>query len=101
MKMNGKKGFALLLIGLGALILLNKAGFLFGHFIGSLFGYLFPIAMIFLGYLGIRNGNKLIGWIIAVIGAIMLLGKMSGLIGLLIAIGFIVYGVSILTKRAV
>ena len=101
MGMNGNRAFAFLLIGLGALILLSKAGFVFGHIFGALMGYLFPVAMIFLGYLGIKNGNRWIGWTIAIIGLVILLGKLSWLIGFVIAVGFIVYGVSLLRKRTI
>lgn len=101
MKLNGQSGFALLLIALGALIILHKLGFVFGHFFGVLLGYLFPVAMVFLGYVGFRSGRKLIGGVIAILGIVILLGKLSGLIGLLIAVGFIVYGVTLLGRRTV
>jgi hypothetical protein len=96
MKMNRNTGIAALLIFFGALILANTAGF---H-MGSLMGYLIPIAMIGLGYLGIKNGKKVIGSVIGVIGAFILLGKLSWLIGIVFAIGLIVYGVSMLRKNS-
>jgi predicted membrane protein len=93
--MNGRTGLALLMIAFGALILFDKIGFGLGH----LMGYLIPIAMIALGYIGVRNGNPFLGWLILIIGAIILIGKMSGLISLAIAIGLIVYGISLFKKE--
>ena len=96
MKWNGKSGFALFLIGCGVLIVLNKIGLGFGN----LFGLLIPLGMLVLGYIGIKHGKKVIGTILIVLGAIFLLGKLSGLIGLIIAIALIYYGVSVLKKRS-
>jgi hypothetical protein len=97
MKLQGKNAFALILILCGGLILLGKFHFVFGW----LTGLIVPIALIFFGYIGLRNGKKFIGGVLIFIGAIFLLGKLSGLIGLAIAIGLIVYGVSLLTKKKV
>ncbi|MFK7697518.1 LiaF transmembrane domain-containing protein [Paenibacillus sp. HJGM_3] len=95
MKINRNSGWALFLIACGALILIGKLGFGLGH----LMSYLFPIAMIGLGYLGIRNGSKFIGWVILVIGLLALLGKFSGLFAILIAAGLIGYGVTLLKRN--
>lgn len=92
MKMNRNAGFAVLLIVFGGLILMNKFGI---HLMGPIMGYLLPIAMIGLGYLGIKNGSKF-GWIIAALGSIILLGKLAGWLVIVFAIGLIVYGVSML-----
>lgn len=96
MKLNGKSGFAILLIALGAMLLLGKFGGL-----GWLMGYIVPFAMVGLGYVGIRNGSKFFGWLIFIIGVIALFGKFAGVLGFLIAAGFIVYGISLLRKNAV
>lgn len=95
MKVTGKSGLALLLIGGGGLILLSKLGFVF-H---GLMGILFPLALAYLGYYGIKRGRTFIGWILLVIGTLALLAKMSGLIALLIAGGFIYYGITLLTNN--
>ncbi|MFD0867992.1 Uncharacterised protein [Chlamydia abortus] len=92
MKLDGKSGFAILLIGCGALILLNKIGF---H-MGGLMGYLIPIAMIALGYFGIQSGRKILGGIVLLLGILILIGKFSWLIGLIIAFAMIAYGASML-----
>lgn len=99
MRMNGKTGFALLLIAFGILLLLNK----FGLGLGWLMGYIIPLAMVGIGYIGIKNGNKFFGWLIFIIGLIALLGKFSGIIGFVVAAGLIIYGVSLLKqdRRAV
>lgn len=96
MRINGKSGFALFLIACGGLILLGRFGGLF-H---GLFGLLFPFLLLGLGYLGIKNGRSLIGWTLIAIGFLVLLPKLTWLIGLLIAVGFIIYGFSLLTKRS-
>lgn len=94
MRLNGKSGFALLLIAFGVLLLLSKVGL----GLGWLMSYIIPLAMIGLGYVGIKNGSKFFGWVIFVIGLIALVGKFAGLIGFIVAAGFIVYGVSLLKK---
>lgn len=99
MKMNRNGGFALLLIACGALILMNKMGMHFGHLFGTIMGYLFPAAMVALGFIGVKNGSRFFGWLLMLAGGLVLLGKLSWLIGLIIAIGMIGYGVSMLTKR--
>lgn len=96
MKRNSGSGFAILLIGCGALILLDKLGFGLGH----LMGYIIPLAMVLLGWVGVQRGSKFFGWLLMIVGAIILFGKFSSLIGFLIAVGMIVYGVSMLRKRA-
>jgi len=47
-----------------------------------------------LGYYGIRRGNALIGWIILGIGVIWLMVKLSWLIGPVLGIILIIYGLS-------
>lgn len=90
MSLNRNSGFAMFLIACGALILLDKLGLGFGH----LMGWLIPLAMVGLGYYGIKNGKTFFGWVVIVLGAIILLGKFSSLIGILVAIGLIGFGVS-------
>ncbi|MFD2672240.1 LiaF transmembrane domain-containing protein [Marinicrinis sediminis] len=96
--MNSRKALgALLFISLGLFILLGQLGWI----VGNLIGWLVPIAMILLGYYGVKHGKGFIGWILLIIGTVSLLGKMSGLIGWLIAIGLIWYGLRMLKpKRA-
>jgi hypothetical protein len=95
MKMNRHSGLALLLIFFGALILFNKFGFHTGH----LMSYLFPLVMIGLGWLGIKNGRSFIGLILIAVGALILLVKLSGVIAILVAIGLIAYGISTLRRK--
>lgn len=96
MKLNRNSGFALLLIVFGVLILFGKLGFI----VGSLFGLILPIAMIALGYYGFRSGKKVLGGFVALVGIIILLGKLSGIIGFIIAAGLIIYGLSLLKKKS-
>ncbi|ACX67722.1 hypothetical protein V4V36_31620 [Paenibacillus lautus] len=83
-------GMSILLIGLGILVLLG----VFGPLLGWLFSLLIPILMVALGYYGIRRGNTLMGWIILGIGIIWLMGKLSWLIGPILGVILIIYGVS-------
>lgn len=96
MKMNRHNGLALLLILLGGLILLNK----FGVHTGHVMGFLFPAAMLGLGWLGLKNGKSFIGLVLMAIGGLILMVKLSGLIAIALAIGLIIYGVSLLKKRS-
>ena len=64
MELNRKSGFALFLIGCGALMVLDKIGFGLGH----LFSYIIPLAMLIFGYIGFKGGKRLFG------GGLMLLG---------------------------
>lgn len=92
-----KKGntLAIVLIVLGGFLLLGKLGFLFG----GLLGYLLPIGLIALGYYGIKAGNKFFGWMFIIIGAISLMGKFSWLFSIIIAVGLIFWGVSLLSSN--
>lgn len=92
MRKGGQFGFALLLILCGGLILLNQ----FGLDLGWLMGYVVPIAMMVLGWFAIQRGNSMIGWILVAIGAIILLGKLSGWI---LAIAMIGYGIYLLRNH--
>jgi lia operon protein LiaI len=96
MELNRKSGFAIFLIGCGALMVLDKIGFGLGH----LFSLIIPLAMLIFGYIGFQGGRKFFGGVLMFFGVVFLLGKLTGLIGLLIAIGLIIYGVSMLKKKA-
>ncbi|CAH0118230.1 MULTISPECIES: hypothetical protein [unclassified Paenibacillus] len=94
MRTNKNFGIAIAIIGLGVILLLSKFGIL-----GGLMGYIIPILMIALGYYGIKQGNKFFGWIILIIGTIALVSKMAWIFGILLAIGLIVFGISMLSDR--
>jgi lia operon protein LiaI len=95
MELNRKSGFALFLIGCGALMVLNTIGFGLGH----LFSYIIPLAMLIFGYIGFQGGKKIFGGALMLIGAMILFGKLSGLIGLVIAVVLICFGISMLKRK--
>ncbi|GGH34956.1 hypothetical protein [Paenibacillus segetis] len=95
MRTNRPNGFAVVLIALGALILLGKLTPL----LGSLFGILFSVLVIALGYYGIRRGNAFFGWIVLIFGIFSLISKLAWIIVPVLGIGLIVYGISSLKGR--
>ena len=88
-------GLAVVLIAIGALMLLG----VFGPLVGRLLGLVFPIILIALGYYGVRRGKVLIGWIILVIGVLSLISKLSWIIGPLLGIALLIFGISLLKKK--
>lgn len=95
MRMNGKSGFAFVLIAFGVLLLIGNIGFGLGY----LLSYLIPIALVILGYIGIKNGRKFFGWVIFLIGVIALFSKFGSILGFIVAAGFIIYGISLLKSN--
>jgi hypothetical protein len=93
--MNKGNGWAIVLIAIGALMLFGKLTPLLGH----LMGYLIPILMIALGYYGVKRGNVTLGWIVLIIGILSLIGKLSWLVGPIIAVGLIIFGISMLSNN--
>ncbi|SDW49243.1 hypothetical protein [Paenibacillus sp. CF384] len=93
--MNGKSALGAILVVIGALIVMKFIGINLGWIISLLM----PFILIGLGVVGIRNNSKIIGGILIVVGAIMLIGKLAGLFALLLAVGLIVWGVSLFKNR--
>lgn len=93
--MNGKSALGVLLVAVGGIAVLK----FFGINFGSLFGFLMPFIFIGFGVFGWLNGKKIIGGILAAIGGLMLLGKMGGILLLVLAIGLIVWGVSMVKNN--
>ena len=89
--MNSKSALGALLVVLGGIVVLKFIGINLGWIISLLM----PFILIGLGVLGLKNDKKIIGGILIVVGAIMLLGKLAGIFTLLLAIGLIVWGVSV------
>jgi lia operon protein LiaI len=94
MQLNRNSGLALLLIGFGILTLFSG----FGLGIGKFMGIIIPAVIMFLGYIGIKQGKSIIGWSLFIIGFVILLGKFAGLLGLIISVGLIIFGISLLKK---
>jgi len=92
---NRNIGFAVILILLGGLILLSKLGF----GLGSLMSWFVPIVLLLIGYNLIKHRSGFIGWPLAILGGLLLFGKLMGVIGWLIAIVLIIYGVYLIKNR--
>ncbi|WP_454193716.1 LiaF transmembrane domain-containing protein [Paenibacillus sp. Marseille-Q7038] len=99
MRYTKEKNLAIILIAIGALILLGKFIPFLGFISGTIMSYLIPVIMIAIGYYGIKRGNALFGYIILIIGVLYLLSKLAWLIGPLLAIGLIIFGISMLRGR--
>lgn len=89
--MNGKKALGVLLIIIGGLAVLN----IFNIKLGWIFGLLLPFILIGFGVVGWMNNKKTIAFILIGIGGVMLLGKLGGILMLLLAIGLIIGGLSL------
>ncbi|MFC3342967.1 hypothetical protein [Paenibacillus abyssi] len=92
--MNGKTFLSVVLIAVGGLIALKFIGLT----LGAIIGFLFPFILMGLGVVGIKNDKKLIGGILFGIGLVVLLGKLSGLIFFLLAVGMVIWGISMLRR---
>jgi len=95
MQRRNGNGLAIVLIVLGAIMLMGIALPL----IHGIFRLLFPVLLIVLGYYGIKSGRKVIGWIVLFIGVMSLIAKLSWLIGPLLGLALIVWGISVLKGR--
>ncbi|MNP49602.1 hypothetical protein D3C76_1437970 [compost metagenome] len=95
MNFNRRNGLAAVLIIIGGLMLLG----VFGPVLGRLLGLVFPIILVALGYYGIRRGKVLIGWIVLAIGILSLLAKLSWIIGPILGIALLVFGISLLRNK--
>ncbi|HZG56530.1 LiaF transmembrane domain-containing protein [Paenibacillus sp.] len=92
MKWNRNTGLAAALIAVGVLILLSRVGV-------DVFGWLVPLAMLGLGYYGIRNGRQTIGWIVLIVGLLALAGKLWALAAFLAPVLLIWFGWTLLKRR--
>lgn len=92
--MNGKSALGVLLVIVGGIAVLNFIGVNFS----AIFEFLLPFILIGLGIVGWTNSKKWIGGILIVIGGMMILGKLGGVILLLLAIGLIAAGVALFKK---
>ncbi|WP_138495318.1 hypothetical protein [Paenibacillus pinistramenti] len=99
MRNGGSKGLAVILIVIGVLIIFGKFTPLLGHLFGFFFGLIFAVAMIALGYYGIRRGNAFFGWIVLAIGVLALIAKLAWLIVPVIGIMVVLYGISLFKGR--
>ncbi|SEU20800.1 hypothetical protein [Paenibacillus sp. NFR01] len=86
---------AIVLIVIGAIMLLG----ILPKLIGGIFAILFPLLFVALGYYGIKRGHKFIGWIVLIIGLISVIGKLAWLIGPLLGIALVVWGISVLKGK--
>lgn len=94
--LNTKTALGVILVALGVLVALK----IFGITFGPIFGFLFPIILIGLGYVGLKNGKNWIGFIMIAVGVIMLLVRLSGVFFLILAIAAIAAGISMIKGRS-
>ncbi|WP_258207297.1 LiaF transmembrane domain-containing protein [Paenibacillus radicibacter] len=94
MAWNRNSGLALALIAIGGIILLSKFGFI----LGPIMSYLIPAVLIGLGVYGIKRGSTM-GWIVATVGVLILLAKLSTFFIIIIAIVLVGLGVTMLTGK--
>ena len=95
MNLKRGNGLAVVLIVIGALMLMG----ILGPLIGGLLGLVFPIILIALGYYGVRRGKVFIGWVILVIGIMALFAKFSWIIGPLLGIAILIFGISLFRRK--
>ncbi|WP_238655439.1 LiaF transmembrane domain-containing protein [Paenibacillus piscarius] len=95
MQSNKGNGLAIALIVIGAVMLLG----VLPHLIHGIFGILFPVLLVVLGYYGIRSGRKIIGWVVMFIGIMTLISKLSWIIGPLLGVALVVWGISVLRGK--
>lgn len=95
MQSNKGNGLAIALIVIGAVMLLG----VLPHLIHGIFGILFPVLLVVLGYYGIRSGRKIIGWVVMFIGIMSLISKLSWIIGPLLGVALVVWGISVLRGK--
>lgn len=88
-------GLAIVLIVLGVIMLLGIALPL----IHGMFKLLFPVLLVVLGYYGIKSGRRLIGWVVMFVGVMGLIAKLSWIIGPLLGIALVVWGISVLKGK--
>ncbi|MNL62948.1 hypothetical protein D3C87_1870240 [compost metagenome] len=55
--------------------------------------------LVVLGYYGIKSGRKIIGWVVLFIGVMSLIAKLAWIIGPLLGIALVVWGISVLKGR--
>ncbi|MRN56433.1 LiaF transmembrane domain-containing protein [Paenibacillus monticola] len=95
MQRRNGNGLAIVLIAIGAIMLMG----VLPHLIHGIFGILFPVLMVALGYYGIKSGHKIIGWVVLFIGIMTLISKLSWIIGPLLGIALVVWGISVLKGK--
>lgn len=88
-------GLAIALIVIGAVMLLG----VLPHLIHGIFGILFPVLLVALGYYGIKSGRKIIGWVVLFVGVMALISKLAWIIGPLLGIALVVWGISVLKGK--
>lgn len=96
MKMSRNIGFPLLLIGCGLLIGASQLGLN----VNGVIHFLFPFLLIGIGYIGMKYGRKWLGWGLMILGILIIFGKLSSLIGWMIAAVMIGFGVMMLKRKA-
>lgn len=93
--MNGKSLIGIICIAIGGILALK----FFNILLGPIIAFLLPFILIACGYVGLKNGKKVIGSLFLIIGFVMLLGELGSIFTLILAIVLIVGGISVIKGK--
>lgn len=99
MNINRKSIAAVALIAVGILMVFGKFFPVVHSLMGELIGLLIPVAMLILGYYALQSGRKVLGIVLSIIGACILFSKLSFLIGPILGIALVIWGITLLKNR--
>ncbi|ANF98232.1 hypothetical protein [Paenibacillus bovis] len=99
MNINSKSIAAVSLIAVGILMVFGKFFPVVHNLLGELVGLLIPVVLLILGYYALQSGRKVLGIILSIIGACILFAKLSFLIGPILGIALVIWGITILKNR--
>ncbi|WP_017815556.1 MULTISPECIES: LiaF transmembrane domain-containing protein [Paenibacillus] len=99
MNINRKSIAAVSLIAVGILMVFGKFFPVVHNLMGELVGLLIPVVLLILGYYALQSGRKVLGIILSIIGACILFAKLSFLIGPILGIALVIWGITLLKNR--
>jgi len=93
--MNSKSLLGIICIVIGGILALK----FFNILLGPIIAFLLPFILIACGFIGLKNGKKIIGSLFLIIGFVMLLGELGSILTLVLAIVLIVGGISVIKGK--